>query len=194
MRSGTALASRAGSPATGFGDPLVFSGTDGAALLGLAGAPTGLGAALWVTTTGRVDAAVYDDSAVAPDAVAPRLTRLSVTPRRFTERRRARVRWRLSEPARVKLTVDRVRRGFRRGGRCVASRPRSGRVRRCERFRRAGALTRAGKAGRNAVRFDGFVRRHDLGPGRYRITALPRDAAGNRGRAKRARFTLLRRG
>ena len=34
-----------------------------------------------------------------------------------------RIRWRLSEPARVRLRVDRVRPGFRRGGRCVARRP-----------------------------------------------------------------------
>jgi hypothetical protein len=45
MRSGAGLRSRAGSPATGFGDPLVFSGTDAARLLGLAGAPSSLAAA-----------------------------------------------------------------------------------------------------------------------------------------------------
>jgi hypothetical protein len=43
------------------------------------------------------------------------------------------------------------------------------------------------------VRFNRFVQRPALRPGRYRVTALPRDAAGNRGRAKRARFTILRR-
>jgi hypothetical protein len=40
---------------------------------------------------------------------------------------------------------------------------------------------------------DRFVRRRGLRPGRYRVTASPRDAAGNRGRAKQARFSILRR-
>ena len=62
VRSGTGLRSRAGSPATGFADPLVFSGTDASRLLGLAGAPSGLAVAAWVTTGGRVHAAIYDDS------------------------------------------------------------------------------------------------------------------------------------
>ena len=63
MRSGASLRSRAGNPASGFGDPLVFSGTDARRLLGLAGAPNGLAAAAWLTTSGRVHAAIYDDRA-----------------------------------------------------------------------------------------------------------------------------------
>lgn len=194
MRSGSDLSSRAGSPATGFGDPLVFTGTESTTLLGLAGAPSGLAAALWVTTTGQVQAAVYDDSPDSvSDTIAPVLSGLAVAPRRFTARRRARVRWLLSEPARVRIRVEQTRPGFRRGGRCVARRPRSRRVRRCTRLRHAGTFTRAGRTGRNAVRLDRLVRRRGLRPGRYRVTAVPRDAAGNRGRAKRTRFRVIRR-
>ena len=74
VRSGSELRSRVGSPASAFADPLVFSGTDGARLLGLAGAPSGIAAAAWVTTGNRVHAAIYGD----PDAdtTDPRLTRL----------------------------------------------------------------------------------------------------------------------
>jgi hypothetical protein len=194
-RSGTDLSSRAGSPATEFGDPLPFSEIRGAGVLGLAGAPSGLAAGLWVTTSGSVQAAIYDDSlapeAASRDTTAPRLTQLAVSPKRFTARDRARLRWRLSEPARVRMKVERARPGFRRGGRCVARRPRTGRVRRCTRFPDVGAFTRAGVQGRTSVRFHRFVRRHDLRPGRYRVTAVPRDAAGNRGTAKRARFRLV---
>jgi hypothetical protein len=208
MRAGTGLRSRAGSPATGFSDPLVFSGTDASRLMALAGAPSGLGAAAWVTTTGQVHAAIYDDSlgpgSLAPpaasDTVAPVLSRLSVSPRRFAARRSARaavargtrIRWRLSEPARVTLRVDRVRSGFRRGGRCVARRLQSGRIRRCARFTRVGSLVRTGQTGRTAVRFNGFVRRRALRPGPYRLTAIARDAVGNRAKARRAAFTVVR--
>lgn len=194
IRSGSGLRSRAGSPATGFGDALVFSGTDGAALLGLAGATSGRAAALWATTGGNVNASIYDDSAGPGDAVAPVLSRLTVQPRRFKAHRRSRIRFRLSERARVRIRVDRLRPGFRRGDRCVVRRPRSGRLRRCTRFKPVGAFTVTRPAGRTAVRLRRFVRHHHLGPARYRVTAIPRDAAGNRGKAKRARFRILSRG
>jgi hypothetical protein len=201
MRSGSGLQSRAGSPTSGFGDPLVFSGTDAAQLLGLAGATSGLAVAAWVTTTGAIHAAVYDDSAeptAGRDTVAPVLSRLSVSPRRFVVRRRtrtaARIRWRLSEPARVTLHVDRARPGFRRGGRCVARRPRTSRIRRCTRFARVGSFTRTRQAGRATVRSNGFVNGRRLRPGRHRLTAIPRDAAGNRGKARRTAFRVRRHG
>lgn len=195
MRSGSELRSRAGSPATGFRSPRVFSGTDGARLLGLAGAPSGIAAAAWVTTGDRVHAAIYGD----PDAdtTDPRLTRLSVSPTRLAVRRRsrtaARIRWRLSERSRVTLRIDRARPGFRRGRRCVARRPQAGRIQRCTRFTRVGSLTRTRNAGGSTVRFNGYVRRRPLQAGRHRLTAIPRDAAGNRGRAKRERFRVVRR-
>ena len=179
MRSGGGLRSRAGSPATGFEAPLVFSATNASRLLGLAGAKSGLAVAAWVTTSGRVQAAIYDDSlgpaslppVAALDTVAPVLSRLSLSPRRFAVRRRSprsaaargtRIRWRLSEPARVTLRVDRVRLGFRRGERCVARRPRTGGVRRCKRYSRVGSFARTAQAGRTALRFNGRVRRRAL--------------------------------
>jgi hypothetical protein len=202
MRSDGGLRSRAGSPATGFEAPLVFSAADASGLLGLAGAQSGLAVAAWVTTSGRLKAAIYDDSlgpaslppVAARDRVAPVLSRLSMSPRRFSVPRGTRIRWRLSEPARVTLRVDRVRRGYRRGERCVARRPRTGGVRRCKRFPHVGSFARVAQAGRTAVRFKGFVRRHrKLRPARYRLTAIARDGTGNRSRAKRVRFTVVRR-
>ena len=209
MRSGGGLRSRAGSPATGFEAPLVFSATNASRLLGLAGARSGLAVAAWVTTSGRLQAAIYDDSlgpaslppVAALDTVAPVLSRLSLWPRRFAVRRRSprsaaargtRIRWRLSEPARVTLRVDRVRLGFRRGERCVARRPRTGGVRRCKRFSRVGSFARTAQAGRTAVRFNGRVRRRALRLGRYRLTAIARDAMGNRSRARRAPIQVVR--
>jgi hypothetical protein len=173
--SGSELRSRAGSPATAFGDPLVFSGTDGARLLGLAGAPSDVAAAAWVTTGNRVHAAIYGD----PDAdtTDPRLTRLSVSPKRFTVRRRAtRIRWRLSERARVTLRINR----------CVA--------RRCTKTKRVGSLTRTRDAGKATLRFNGRLRGKALRAGRYRLTAIPRDMADNRGSTKRTSFRVKRRG
>ena len=175
VRSGSELRSRDGSPATAFGAPLVFSGTDGARLLGLAGAPSDVAAAAWVTTGNRVHAAIYGD----PDAdtTDPRLTRLSVSPKRFTVRRRAtRIRWRLSERARVTLRVNR----------CVN--------RQCTRSKRVGSFTRTRDAGKATLRFHGRLRGKALRAGRYRLAAIPRDMAGNRGGTKRTSFRVKRRG
>lgn len=211
MRTANALTSRAGN-LSGFDAPLRFTGTDATRLIGMDGARAGLAAAAWVTTTGRVDAAIYDDAA-APgslppvagrDTVAPVLSRLSVLPRRFAVRRSqrgarpggprahgARIRWRLSEPARVVLRVDRVRDGFRHGSRCQAKRPRSGRVRRCTRFVRVGSFRRIAGAGATSLPFNGFVQGRALRQGSYRLTAIATDAARHTAKAKRARFAVV---
>ena len=98
------------------------------------------------------------------DATAPRLTGLRVVPGRIARARRARARVRfvLSEPARVRFTV-------KRGSRAPVR------------------FTVDARAGRNAVRLRGRLR----GGGRYRLTATPRDRAGNAGRPRRTTFRLL---
>ena len=207
MRTGNVLTSRAGG-GSGFQAGLRFTGTDATRLLGIDGARAGLAAAAWVTTSGSVDAAIYDDAtepgalppAAGRDTTAPVLSHLSVAPRRFAVRRSAqgrrgrgtRIGWRLSEPARVVLRVDRARPGFRRGSRCQAKRPRSGRVRRCTRFVRVGSFARTAPAGMTSLPFNGFVGRRPLRAGSYRLTAIATDAARHIAKAKRARFAVVR--
>jgi hypothetical protein len=83
----------------------------------------------------------------------------------------------LSERARVAFRVQRCRRA-------------PGRRRlRCRRVRRrpfAATLAR----GTARLRFTGSVGGRRLRPGRYRLVAIPRDGAGNRGRAARAPFAI----
>ena len=193
MRTANVLMSRAGGGG-GFAPALRFTGTDATRLLGMDGMRGGLAAAAWLTTSGSVDAAIYDDAsepgslppAAGRDTTPPVLSRLSVAPRRFAVRRSAqgrrtrgtRIRWRLSEPARVVLRVDRARPGFRRGSRCQAKRPRAGRARRCTRFVRVGSFARTAPAGTTSLRFNGFVRRRALPAG-----PLPVDCDRHRRRA-----------
>jgi Glycine rich protein len=106
----------------------------------------------------------------------------------------ARVRYRLSEAASAKFTVQRAARGRKRGKKCVPLTRRNRRARRCTRYRRLrGSFTHAGKAGLNSFRFTGRLRGKKLRPGRYRLTMVATDSAGNRSRAKRARFRIVRR-
>ena len=206
MRTANVLMSRTGG-GHGFAPALRFTGTDVTGLLGMDGMRGGLAAAAWLTTSGSVDAAIYDETsepgalppAAGRDTTPPALSRLSVAPRRFAVRRSAqgrrtratRIRWRLSEPARVVLRLDRARPGFRRGSRCQAKRPRPGRVRRCTRFVRVGSFARTAPAGTTSLRFNGFVDRRPLRAGPYRLTAIATDAARHTAKAKRARFAVV---
>lgn len=106
------------------------------------------------------------------DTVAPRLSSLRALPAR--RGRRLDVRFTLSEAGRVRFTLQRV--------------PRKGRPRAVR-----GSFTVAANARTNRIDIGSrsIVRR--LAAGRYRLVATPTDAAGNRGAAARANFTLPRR-
>ena len=79
----------------------------------------------------------------------------------------------LSEPARVRLSFEAIK----RGGRFVAVK---------------GGIVVNGRAGANAVRFEGRLsRRRSLRPGRYRLTVRATDAAGLRSTPARSGFRLL---
>jgi len=85
---------------------------------------------------------------------------------------RTRVRYALSEAAKVRFVVER-----RKGGRFV-------------RVRRPFVLS--GARGLNVFRLRQRVRKLALLPGRYRLRAVATDGAGNRSRPARTRFRLLR--
>lgn len=137
----------------------------------------------------------------AADTVKPRLSALSIVPRAFRALRRgasvvrrggARIAYRLSEAATVTFTVQRVERGRRRGRSCQRPSPANRRGAPCTRLVRIrGSFTHRGVAGRvNALRFSGRVAGRTLRRGRYRLSALPRDAAGNRGGVRRTAFVI----
>lgn len=149
---------------------------------------------------------------VAPDVVKPVVSGQRVKPKAFKPasrrkpKRGAKVSYRLSEAASVRVVVARCSKyakpkgkrrkakrsladaAARKGKRKAAAK--SGR---CLRFKAMrGARTKAGKAGANGFRFRGKWAGKRLKPGRYRFVLTPTDAAGNRGGAKRAPFTVLR--
>ncbi|HTE63784.1 MAG TPA: galactose oxidase-like domain-containing protein, partial [Solirubrobacteraceae bacterium] len=129
----------------------------------------------------------------APANRAPVLRRLTVKPRAFKAGKKgARVRYRASEAAVTTFKVKRVASGVRRGGRCKPRRGRSGR--RCTRLVGvSGNWRHRAAAGLNALRFRGRVGDVRLRPGRYRLTATAKDAAGAKSRAVHAPFTIMKR-
>jgi sugar lactone lactonase YvrE len=83
------------------------------------------------------------------------------------------IRFSLSEPATVDLTVQRARRGRRTPGRTCRVRAKRGR--RCIRWVAVREIDHAGAAGANSIR----VRARGLRPGRHRLVLTAVDAVGN---------------
>lgn len=104
------------------------------------------------------------------DRTAPVLSGLTVQPRRFS--RRAVFRYTLSEAAKVRFGISRVRSKGR--------------------GRRVGRIGDGGAAGRNSRRFIRRVAGKRLRAGRYTARAVARDPAGNYSRPRKVRFRIVR--
>ncbi len=147
-----------------------------------------------------------------PDTLGPTVAGFALAPERFrvaraatqtdaraAQRRRparrgSRLRFTLSEPAGVRIVIERARPGRRVGRRCKAPTRRLRQRRRCTRYARAGTLTRRNlPTGRSTIAFSGRIGRRALAPGAYRATITATDPAGNRSKAKRATFTIVSR-
>jgi hypothetical protein len=130
------------------------------------------------------------------DSVAPRFTEpLDVTRSSFkrgtTSSRGTTFEFSLSEPAKVKITIERKASaaGRRVNGKCVR-RTRSNRRRSsCTRYSSVGSLTRDGREGGNAVKFSGRLNGSNL-RGTYRASAVATDAAGNASQPSRVTITV----
>jgi hypothetical protein len=107
---------------------------------------------------------------VVVDRLAPRLSLVRLSRKRFRVGRGTVIGFTLSEAATATLRIDRKRRG---------------------RYRRAGSFKRKLLKGRARVRFSGRLGRRKLKPGVYRLTITPKDAAGNAGRPRRLFFRIL---
>ena len=108
------------------------------------------------------------------DITRPKLTKLSLSRKRFTRGRATRLRFKLSEAADVRIEVRR-----RKGGR----------------YRKIGALKKNNRdAGRNSIRVAGRLRGKALNPGSFRFVVTAIDDAGNRSLPKKPRFRIVPRG
>lgn len=146
-------------------------------------------------------------SASAPitvaDTTAPLLSGLALAPTRFraapsgasvATRVGATLRFSLSEPGSVTFRAQRATKGRRVNGRCRRATAKNRRRRVCTRFVAVrGSFTTSGVAGANTLRFRGRVGGRRLRPGRYRLVAVARDAAGNASAPARTPFRIVRR-
>jgi hypothetical protein len=99
-----------------------------------------------------------------------------------------------SEAGAATLTISRAVPGRRRGKRCVQPTKKNRRARKCTRYTRVRpSLSRAVAGGATAVRFSGRIGKRALKPGRYKLTVVVADAAGNRSKPKSIGFRVVRR-
>jgi hypothetical protein len=100
-------------------------------------------------------------------------------------------RYALTEPGRVRLTIQRALPGRRAGGKCVRPSPRLRGAKSCSRHRTIGALSRSARGGANSTKFSGRLGKRALRPGGYRAVMTATDAAGNRSASRTARFRVV---
>jgi hypothetical protein len=141
--------------------------------------------------------AIVAGSSSAPDLGRPRLSpssfRAARAGRSITARVGTLVRYTLSKQASVTFRVERASSGRRAGGRCVKPRRSLRHAKRCTRYPVVrGSFTHQGHAGSNTFTFRGRVGGRKLRPGRYRLRALARDAAGRKSQVRRRAFRILR--
>lgn len=137
------------------------------------------------------------------DASRPVLTVAALSPARFRAARSGpstaarvgtTVTYTLSKAARVAFRIERAVRGRRSGRRCISSRRPAREGRACVRYLlMGGGFSHEGKAGPNRLTFRGRLRGRRLRPGRYRMRAVARDAAGRESAVSRRPFRIVRR-
>jgi hypothetical protein len=130
-----------------------------------------------------------------PDRTAPRLTDVTLSRTRVRTSGRSRgttLRFRLSEAARVRVSLARATTGRRVGGSCRRTTSANRRARPCIRYVTAGRLSKAMPKGTGRLTITGRLAGRRLAPGRYRMTITATDAAGNRSTAVRRQVRIVR--
>ena len=176
-----------------------------------ANAPLALGGAnRWIGKTTDIGAFEFDPASVTPpptpgeppaapvggpsdppgDHIAPQLTRLTLA-RSFTRAKGTKLRFALSEAAQVSLTFSQPRTGRRVGSACRRTTKRNRRRPPCRVANVRGRIVLNGKQGANEVLFKGRLSaRRQLAGGRYTLSAVAVDAAGNASAAATRRFAI----
>jgi hypothetical protein len=157
------------------------------------------------TSSGNNDIAPVEDFTLPPaprppvipppaDRTRPKVSKATLTRKRFKVGARSAFKFTLSEIATVTIGIRRVESGRRSHGRC---RPASRKLRkrpRCTRTVSAGSLVRINmSAGAHSVSFSGRVRGQALKPGAYKVSLRATDPTGNRSTLATTSFRILRR-
>lgn len=98
----------------------------------------------------------------------------------------------LNEKAKIQVKIEQRLPGRKVGRKCKKPTPGNAAKKKCNRFVKLGSRNKGnGKAGWNAIAFNGKLKGKPLAPGGYRITAVATDSAKGRSAPKTAAFQIL---
>jgi Tol biopolymer transport system component len=125
------------------------------------------------------------------DTTAPLLWQLRLNPAKFKFKKKTTVRYQLSELAAVTFRVVKRGAGRKVAGKCRPLTKNNRTRKHCD-LTLSGSIKRAGTVGANKFTFSGKLNGHRLGPGSYFLLGTAQDAAGNRSKQAKAKFTIKR--
>jgi serine protease len=166
--------------------------------------PSGLAA----SATTRATITSPPSPALLKDTTPPTVSSLELSPSKFavakgptatlagakpkSPHRGTKIKFKLSEPARVAIAFARKTTGIKLGKACVAPGRKHRHGKSCTRYVRAGSLTRRTEsAGADSISFTGRLGHAALAHGQYRLTLIATDPLGNVSRPATASFTVL---
>jgi hypothetical protein len=125
-----------------------------------------------------------------PDTTKPLISGFAIKPAKFRVGKRAVISGSLSEASTLTLKFNRLVPGRVKGGKCVqqTSRVRTGKT--CTAHQALGSIVRTAPAGPFSIVFRGKISGRARPPGRYVVSAVAVDAAGNRSARATAHFRL----
>jgi hypothetical protein len=131
----------------------------------------------------------------APVAKGGKIT--SARKRKRKVKRGTRFRYRLSEAAKVTITIERKLKGRRvkKGKKktvCAKPTRKNRKKHKCTRYKRVGRLTASKKAGKQTTPFTGRFKGKALKRGRYRATIVATDAQGAKSKPRRLSFRIVK--
>jgi hypothetical protein len=131
---------------------------------------------------------------VPRDTTAPRLSAIRITKKSFAAGGKGTAfRVTISERAALRITISKATKGRRVGKACKLQTKANRRRRSCTYAKTVTTLRRSGVTGAVSVAFTGKVGKRKLPPGRYTVTLVATDAAGNASNPAKLSFTITRR-
>jgi len=137
------------------------------------------------------DAGTQQGACPTPDTQDPRLTGVSLAPKAFKSS--TKLLYRLSETAAVTVKVEKAKKGRRVRGKCRKQTAANKSRKRCTRYvKLPGTVKTTGGAGLNELTLKARIGGRKLGAGKYRLTLVARDKAGNVSATKRIGFRVTK--
>lgn len=124
------------------------------------------------------------------DTTKPVVTKPSVSPSTVKSGKSFKIKFTLSETASVNIAIEKASAGKKSKGKCVKPTRKLRKKKNCTRYAKVTTLSHLGTVGANSVKFKGKVGKKALKPGKYRVSIVATDAAGNASKAATKSFTV----